>query len=79
MDWTGDEKAADMASMEQAESVVAQPALWTIPQVSEAMQVSRAKIYQLIAQEGLPVIRFGRTVRVSPIELQQWIKQRGML
>jgi excisionase family DNA binding protein len=50
--------------------------LWTIPQVSESLQISRAKIYQLIAQEGLPVVKFGRTVRISPADLQTWLSQR---
>ncbi len=33
-------------------------------------------IYQLIDKEGLPVLHFGRAVRVSYNSLQEWIKQR---
>jgi excisionase family DNA binding protein len=33
-------------------------------------------VYELIAREGLPVVRFGRAVRVSVTSLQQWIEQR---
>ena len=35
-----------------------------------------AKVYQLIAVEGLPVVRFGRSVRVSVVSLQKWVERR---
>jgi excisionase family DNA binding protein len=38
--------------------------------------LSRTKVYELIATEGLPVVRFGRAVRVSLKSLQQWVEQR---
>jgi excisionase family DNA binding protein len=55
---------------------IPQPILLTIAQVSKSLGLSRTKIYALIATEGLPVIRFGRAVRVSPTSLQQWLQQR---
>jgi excisionase family DNA binding protein len=55
---------------------IPQPLLLTIAQVSKSLGLSRTKIYALIATEGLPVIRFGRALRVSPISLQQWLQQR---
>jgi excisionase family DNA binding protein len=53
-----------------------QPLLLNIPQVMQLLGLSRSKIYKLIRSEGLPVVRFGRAVRISPIALQQWINQR---
>jgi excisionase family DNA binding protein len=53
-----------------------QPLLLTITQVAKALCLGRTKVYELIATEGLPVIRFGRAVRVSPAALQQWLSQR---
>ena len=53
-----------------------QPLLLTITQVAKALSLGRTKVYELIATEGLPVIRFGRAVRVSPAALQQWLAQR---
>jgi excisionase family DNA binding protein len=50
--------------------------LLTVQQVMDALQLGRTKVYTLIAREGLPVIRFGRSVRVSPKALQEWLEQR---
>lgn len=50
--------------------------LWTIPQVMEVLHLGRSKVYELITREGLPVLRFGRSVRVSPDALRKWLKQR---
>jgi excisionase family DNA binding protein len=52
------------------------PLLLSIPQVAKALCLGRTKVYELIATEGLPVVRFGRAVRVSPMSLQQWLARR---
>ena len=57
--------------------VVLQPLLLDIPQVCESLCLSRAKVYRLIYYEGLPVVHFGRAVRVSVIALQEWVEQRA--
>lgn len=56
--------------------IVVQPLLLTIPQVMECMGLGRNKVYDLIQKEGLPILRFGRAVRVSYVALQQWLEQR---
>ncbi len=53
-----------------------QPLLLNISQVARVLGLSRGKVYQLIRQENLPVISFGRTKRVLPASLQDWLKQR---
>ncbi|MBV9690203.1 MAG: helix-turn-helix domain-containing protein [Ktedonobacteraceae bacterium] len=53
-----------------------QPLLLTIPQVMQCMGLGRNKVYDLIQKEGLPVLRFGRAVRVSYTALQRWLEQR---
>jgi len=53
-----------------------QPLLLTIPQVMKTLRLGRTMIYNLIDKEGLPVLHFGRAVRVSYASLQEWIKQR---
>ncbi len=50
--------------------------LLNITEVSKALRLSRTKVYQLIASDGLPIIRFGKSVRVSVWSLQDWIKQK---
>jgi excisionase family DNA binding protein len=54
-----------------------QPLLLDIPEVCESLRLSRAKVYRMIYYEGLPVVHFGRSVRVSVIALQEWVEQRG--
>ncbi|MGI9062144.1 MAG: helix-turn-helix domain-containing protein [Ktedonobacteraceae bacterium] len=53
-----------------------QPLLLSIPEVAVSLRLSRAKVYMLIDCEGLPVVRFGRAVRVSVISLQRWVEKR---
>jgi excisionase family DNA binding protein len=62
--------------VEQLEKEMPFPQLWTIAQVSKALNLGRTKVYELIWKEQLPVQRFGRAIRVSPIELQRWLAER---
>jgi excisionase family DNA binding protein len=64
--------------LEQHDEVVFPPQLWTISQVSKALNLGRTKIYELIQKENLPVQKFGRAVRVSPVELQRWLEEREL-
>jgi len=61
---------------EESTSTVAPPLLLSIPDVAASLGLGRSKVYELIAKEGLPVIRFGRSVRVSAASLQKWVEQR---
>ncbi len=62
--------------MRQKKEVIRQPLLLTIPETAVSLRLSRAKVYRLIDFEGLPVVRFGRAVRVSIKALEQWVEQR---
>ena len=62
-------------TMEDLTRTVAQPLLLSIPDVAASLGLGRSKVYELIAKEGLPVIRFGRSVRVSAASLQKWVEQ----
>lgn len=53
-----------------------QPVLLNIEQVGTFLNLSRSKVYKLVRFEGLPVIRFGRALRISSTSLQQWIAER---
>ena len=61
---------------EQQNEAASLPQLWTVAQVSKALSLGRTKVYELIWKEHLPVQRFGRAVRVSPVELQRWLAER---
>jgi excisionase family DNA binding protein len=55
---------------------ISQPLLLTVPQACKALGLGKTKVYELIATEGLPVVRFGKAVRISPTSLQQWLERR---
>jgi len=63
-------------TLQQHDESVSLSLLWTIPQVAKALNLGRTKIYELIWKEGLPVQKFGRATRVSPMELQRWLEER---
>jgi excisionase family DNA binding protein len=68
------EKGGD--ALEPPDEPVPPPRLWTISQVCQALNLGRTKIYELIWKEHLPVQKFGRAVRISPLELQRWLEER---
>ena len=51
------------------------PGLLTIPQVAAYLGVSRAHVYRLV-NNGLPVIRLGRAVRIHMTSLQRWLQDQ---
>ena len=53
-----------------------QPLLLDVDTVAIVLSMGRTKVYELIAQEKLPVVRFGKAVRVYLPELQAWIVRR---
>jgi len=62
--------------MQETTQSTAQPLLLTISEVAKMLSLGRTKVYELIATEGLPVVRFGRAVRVSSISLKCWVESR---
>ena len=63
-------------SRSDGHGVSVQPLLLNIPEVAATLRLSRATVYRLIDVEGLPVIRFGRAVRVSVTALERWLAAR---
>ncbi len=65
--------------MRHAQESGTQRLLLTIPEVAKSLKLSRAKVYSLLASRspnGIPIIRLGRSVRVSTVALKQWIDER---
>ncbi len=61
----------------QKESIPVQvQPLLTIPTVAKVLGVSRPTVYGFINNDGLPVIKLGKTIRVSPLSLQNWLAER---
>jgi excisionase family DNA binding protein len=62
--------------MDQSQETPVTPMLLTIPQTAQVLGLGKTKVYELIWKENLPVHKFGRSVRISPSELQLWLQQR---
>lgn len=62
--------------MSQVQQSAVTPMVLTVAQVAQELQLSRAKVYQLIHLEGLPTVPFGSTLRVRREALQRWIELR---
>ncbi len=62
--------------MREYDEGVSQPLLLTIEQVCKQLGLSRSTVCKLIRKESLPVVRFGRAVRVRSTALQSWLEQR---
>ena len=55
-----------------------EPLLLTIPQVCAATSLGRSTIYKLLDRpDGLPVIRIGKSVRVSAAALRIWVENQA--
>ena len=48
----------------------------TVPQVAKRLGLDRSKVYEMIFNGELPVLRFGRSVRVLDSALERWLEER---
>ncbi len=62
--------------MDSSQELPLSPLLLTIPQAAQLLGLGKTKVYELIWKENLPIHKFGRAVRISPSELQQWLQER---
>ena len=52
--------------------------LLTVPEVADYLQVSKARVYELMREGTIPVVRLGRQLRVNPALLQKLIDAGGV-
>ena len=55
---------------------MAEPILLRAEEVADALAISRAWAYRLIARGDIPCVRFGRQKRVPLDALRKWAKAR---
>lgn len=53
--------------------------LLTLPQVAERLAIPTGHAYELARREVLPVVRFGKYVRVSEVSLTRWMREQTTL
>jgi excisionase family DNA binding protein len=52
------------------------PVIWTVHDVAEYLRMSEAKVYRLVRDQQLPVVRIGKTWRFRKDLLDHWLDQR---
>ena len=52
-------------------------ALLTVPQVAEQLKVSKYRAYELARQGELQTIRLGKSVRVKPLAVAEYLAKHG--
>lgn len=63
--------------MQQPSEKPSKPLLLTMQQVADQLGISRAMVYSLLKKkQGPPVIRLGRSARVSLVSLRRWIEEQ---
>lgn len=53
------------------------PLLLTVPETAVALRLGRNTIYSLIQRGELPVVRVGRSIRISAAALDRWIAEHS--
>jgi len=56
-----------------------QPAILTVKEVSEYLRISEAKVYRLVKQGALPVVRIGKTWRFRKDLLDCWLQESSQV
>jgi excisionase family DNA binding protein len=51
------------------------PVIWTVHDVAEYLRMSEAKVYRLVKEQRLPVVRIGKTWRFRKDLLDDWLSQ----
>ena len=45
-----------------------------VPEVAKMLRIARSRAYELVAEEEIPSVRIGRSIRVSRRELERWLE-----
>jgi excisionase family DNA binding protein len=53
-----------------------EPLVLTVPEAATELRLSRATVYRLIKEDGLPAIQLRGKLRVPYRALQQWVEDR---
>ena len=51
------------------------PLMLSVPDLTDALGISRARAYELVKSEGFPALHIGNRILVPKEELVAWIKE----
>ena len=66
-------------SGEAPRQAAVQPFLITVPETARLLRLSEAKVYTMLEDRhpgGIPIKRFGRSLRISLSDLRRWLEQQ---
>lgn len=53
-----------------------EPLLLTPRELSHLLRLGRNKTYELLATGAIPVIRFGRAIRIERSAVERWVREQ---
>jgi excisionase family DNA binding protein len=48
----------------------------TVAELAKYLHISKRSVYNAVTDDGLPVIRIGRTIRLDPVHVARWLRKR---
>ncbi len=73
------QKEGKPGSGESPRQAVVQPLLLTVRETARLLRLSEAKVYTMLEDRqpgGIPIKRFGRSLRISLNDLRRWLEQQ---
>lgn len=73
------QKEEKLGTGESTRLAVIQPLLLTIRETARLLRLSESKVYTLLEDRhpgGIPIKRFGRSLRISLNDLRRWLEQQ---
>lgn len=55
-----------------------EPVIWTVEDVAKYLRISQAKVYRLVKEQRLPVVRIGKTWRFRKDLLDDWLSKSSV-
>lgn len=53
--------------------------LITVLEMAELLRISRSKAYMLVKETTFPIIKIGKCIRISKMELKNWLNKNKNL
>jgi excisionase family DNA binding protein len=63
--------------MPDSDQMKDEPAIMTVREVAKYLRLSEAKVYRLVNNGSLPVVRIGKTWRFRKDILDEWLAERS--
>ena len=73
------QKEGKPGSGESPQQPMVQRLLITVPETARLLRLSEAKVYTMLEDRhpgGIPIKRFGRSLRISLNDLRRWLEQQ---